>query len=51
MVNNPDPVKVVRDLLDAIAASPCADSILDTEAAGAAFALIAESEGRRHADR
>ena len=39
--------KVVRCLLDEIGKSACADTILDSAAAGKAFAAIAEVEGRR----
>lgn len=40
-------VEALRGLLDEIGKSGCADTILDSAAAGKAFVVIAEVEGRR----
>lgn len=40
-------VEALRYLLDEVGKSACADTILDSAAAGKAFAIIAEMEGRR----
>lgn len=40
-------VEALRYLLDEVSKSACADTILDSAAAGKAFAIIAEMEGRR----
>ena len=40
-------IEALRGLLDEIGKSACADTILDSAAAGKAFAAIAEVEGRR----
>lgn len=40
-------VEALRYLLDEVGKSACADDILDSAAAGKAFAIIAEMEGRR----
>ena len=42
-----DLIEAFRGLLDEIGKSACADTILDSAAAGKAFAAIAEVEGRR----
>ena len=42
-----DLIEALRGLLDEIGKSACADTILDSAAAGKAFAAIAEVEGRR----
>ena len=40
-------IEALRGLLDEIGKSACADTILDSAAAGKAFAAIAEVDGRR----
>lgn len=44
MQNNELAVKVIKDLLDAISKTPCADTLLDSTEAGSAFEFVAAAQ-------